>query len=407
MDGATDSAISFLRSPAAVRERCAAVLEHVRAGRSPHFSLNLAALERAADVTLEVMRRAYPGLQNIPVHSRVNHFKVGGLNRLERFDAISEPRERARTLTELIVTSVLLDAGAGAEWRFVEPETGYVASRSEGLALASYHCFCGGAFSSRPSEPLRADADGLAAVTPELLGRAFQVDAEHPLVGLEGRAALLRKLGASVRANPSAFGEQPRVGGLCDVLVARARDGQLPASELLLLVLTALGPIWPPRTQCLGVELGDAWRHPGAAGEGPSRGIVPLHKLSQWLSYSLLHPLALAGVTVSDVDGLTGLGEYRNGGLFIDSGVLVPRRAEAWTELHEPSSELVIEWRASTVALLDRLALSLRQRLNLDARSLSLGQVLEGGTWAAGRQLAMERRQGAPPLRIRSDGTLF
>ena len=53
MPGATDSAIRYLRSPAAVRERCAGVLEFVRAGHSPHFVLGLDALETAADVTLQ------------------------------------------------------------------------------------------------------------------------------------------------------------------------------------------------------------------------------------------------------------------------------------------------------------------------------------------------------------------
>lgn len=407
MSGATDSAIRYLRSPAAVRERCAGVLEFVRAGHSPHFVLDLDALETAADVTLQVMRRAYPDFRGIPVHGRVNHFNAGGVQRVERFENIQDPRERARTLTDLIVTSVLLDAGAGADWRFVEPGTARVARRSEGLAIASYHGFCNGIFSSSPAEPLSADAAGLGAVTAELLGRAFQVGADNPLVGLEGRAALLRKLGAVVSANPEHFSDQPRVGGLCDVLVARARGGKLPAAEVLLAVLTALGPIWPARTQCLGVELGDAWPHPGAGGEGATRGLVPLHKLSQWLSYSLIHPLTVAGVEVTDVDGLTGLAEYRNGGLFIDTRVIVPREATTLTELHEPSSELVVEWRALTVALLDHLAATLRLRLGLDARTLSLGQVLEGGTWAAGRQLAAELRQGAPPLRIQSDGTLF
>ena len=110
-------------------------------------------------------------------------------------------------------------------------------------------------------------------------------------------------------------------------------------------MLTALGPIWPPRTQCLGVELGDAWPHPGAGGQGPTRGIVPLHKLSQWLSYSLMHPLAVAGVEVTDVDGLTGLSEYRNGGLFVDTMVIVPRDAATLTQLHEPSSQLVVDSR--------------------------------------------------------------
>jgi hypothetical protein len=75
---------------------------------------------------------------------------------------------------------------------------------------------------------------------------------------------------------------------------------------------------------------------------------------------------------------------------------------------HEVASSLVVEWRALTVALLDRVADGLRQRLGLDATSLPLAKILEGGTWAAGRLLARERRADAsPPVKVISDGTVF
>jgi hypothetical protein len=33
--------------------------------------------------------------------------------------------------------------------------------------------------------------------------------------------------------------------------------------------------------------------------------------------------------------------------------------------------------------------------------------MLEGGTWAAGRELAYALRDGDPPLIVKSDGTVF
>lgn len=408
MAGALESALSYLRSPQAVRERSSAVLEHVLAERSPYFSVDLTRMERAVDVTLAVMSQAYPDFSRIPVHGRVNHFSAGGITRIRELEAgIDDPTERGKALGDLIVTSVLLDAGAGPDWRYVEARTGLVLTRSEGLAVASYHGFCEGAFSSDSKRPWQADAGGLAALGAERLGRIFQVAPENPIVGLEGRAALLAKLGRRIEQAPGLFGGEGRVGGLCSVLRGRARDGQLPASEILSLVLEALGPIWPARTQLEGVELGDVWPHPGAGGEGPSRGLVPLHKLSQWLSYSLIHALESAGVSVTGVDELTGLAEYRNGGLFIDTGVIVPKRPGVVGCRHAAGSELVVEWRALTVALLDRVATELRARTGLDAARLPLGKVLEGGTWAAGRRLAAEARAGAPPIAVESDGTLF
>jgi hypothetical protein len=135
--------------------------------------------------------------------------------------------------------------------------------------------------------------------------------------------------------------------------------------------------------------------------------LVPFHKLSLWLTYSLLEPLAEAGLGVTGLDALPGLAEYRNGGLLIDSGVLRPRHDAVLGEDHAPESELVVEWRALTIPLLDRLADLVRGRLGLTLHEMPLVKVLEGGTWSAGRRLAAERRDGAPPIRIVSDGTIF
>jgi hypothetical protein len=135
---------------------------------------------------------------------------------------------------------------------------------------------------------------------------------------------------------------------------------------------------------------------------------MPLHKLSQWLSYSLIEPLQHAGVTVTDIDGLTGLAEYRNGGLFVDSGVLSLRDPAQLARAHDAGSELVVEWRALTVALLDRLAAAIRAKLNMNAETLPLAKILEGGSWATGRVLAREKRpDGSPPITVTSDGTVF
>ena len=121
-----------------------------------------------------------------------------------------------------------------------------------------------------------------------------------------------------------------------------------------------MGPIWPSRLELGGIPLGDCWRHPAIKTDDATSGLVPLHKLSQWLAYSLIEPLQAAGFEVTDIDGLTGLAEYRNGGLFVDTGVLALRDPADAEREHEVGSPLVVEWRALTVALLDRLADLLR-----------------------------------------------
>src|SRR5207237_9911638 len=113
-------------------------------------------------------------------------------------------------------------------------------------------------------------------------------------------------------------------------------------------------------------------------------------------------------ISVPDNYGLTAVAAYRNAGLIVDTGVLAFRDAAAAQQEHEVSSPLVVEWRALTVALLDRVADGLRQRLGRDATSMPLAKILEGGTWAAGRRLARERRTDAsPPVKVISDGTVF
>ena len=105
---------------------------------------------------------------------------------------------------------------------------------------------------------------------------------------------------------------------------------------------------------------------------------------------------------------LTGLAEYRNGGLFLDCGVIEPRDPSLLRRPLDALSEPVVEWRALTVALLDRLASRVRERLGKSADDFPLACVLEGGSWAAGREIAFERRlDGSAPLQIVSDGTLF
>jgi len=403
------AAIAYLRSPLAIRARCETLFEAALAGALAHFTIDLGALPAVVDKVVAVTRAAYPDLA-IPVHGRTNHFRAGAQDRVRALDAklaAVSPDDRARTWVDLIVVSVLLDAGAGDAWRYREPGTGLVLERSEGLAVASLHAFEAGLFSSDPARPLQVDAAGLLACDPARLAAAFQVADDNPLAGFDGRVGLLRALGAALVASPLLFpGARP--GGLVDHLDGVAPTGTLDATAILRALLEGLAPIWPGRIELGGTNLGDVWRHPAAGGTGASAGLVPFHKLSQWLAYSLFEPLERAGRVIAQPGALTGLPEYRNGGLFVDLGVIVPRRDDIRSVVHAPGDEVIVEWRALTVALLDRVAEGVRERLGKSPVELPLARVLEGGTWAAGRAVARERRPGGgSPIQIASDGTVF
>jgi hypothetical protein len=270
-------------------------------------------------------------------------------------------------------------------------------------AAASLALFAAGALSDDAGQPLRSDAAALSRLTEGTLARAFQVTPSNPLVGLAGRAALLRRLGAAMAARPDIFGAPARAGNLYDALAARADHGRIEAGAVLQLLLHALGPVWPGRIEVDGVSLGDCWRHPGTGD-----GLAPFHKLTQWLTYSMLEPLEEAGLAVTGLDTLTGLPEYRNGGLLLDFGIITPRDTSFFQRLLTVDEPAVVEWRALTVMLLDRMADAVRAELDVSAADFPLARILEGGTWAAGRRIAAARRPGgAPPVSIASDGTVF
>ncbi|MEX7473911.1 URC4/urg3 family protein [Mycobacterium adipatum] len=399
------SAAATLRSTAEIRARSQHLLTRARDGSSAWFTVHEDAMDAATAAVADLTVTRFPDLV-IPFHSRWRHFEAGGVHRTLALDG-TDAAARARAMIDLTVISVLLDAGAGPRWRYREADTGLELTRSEGLGVASWHAFTAGTFSSDPECPLQADAAGLQTLDPERLAAHLQVVPDNPLVGFDGRVDLLRRLGTALAEQPTVYGTPGRPGGLFDLLIVDPAAPTVATHDILSALLSSLSRIWLADNHIDGEPLGDCWRHDAVPGVGATAGWMPFHKLSQWLTYSLLEPFGWAGVQVNGLDALTGLPEYRNGGLFLDTGVLRLREAgwaeRAWT----PADELVVEWRALTVALLDDLAVLVRERLGVSAQALPLACVLEGGSWAAGRALAQELRGGLPPLTVISDGTVF
>lgn len=401
--------VDFLLSPKAIRERATKIFELTKNGET-HFNYNADRLNSTVDYVLKTIRKNYPDL-NIPFHSRWGHFRVGGIDRVKTFDSSLNslsPIEKARTKLDLVITSVLLDAGAGADWSYSEQSSAKSFARSEGLGVASFHMFCAGAMSS-DKKSQRADAQGLKSVSPDDLRTHFQVTAKNPLIGVEGRVQLLNNL-AKALENKTIF-KDGRPGNIIDYLSSKYGK-TIPATGVLRAVLDGLGSIWPGRIAAItptgDVNLGDVWSHSKLGAEGTFESLVPIHKLSQWLTYSLIEPIQDAGFTVSGVEELTGLAEYRNGGLLIDSELISLKNKGDLSTPWTPDSELIIEWRALTVYLLDVIGAKVQMAIDKTPQDFPLAKVLEGGTWWAGRFIAQEKRTGGtPPLNIKSDGTVF
>lgn len=267
------------------------------------------------------------------------------------------------------------------------------------------------------------------------------------MVGIESRTALLNSLGSSLATHKDVFGQEGRPGNLVgmkeyplsvflltstlpDFMIQKAGSSKkLDVKTLWKILQDLLLPTWPKdRTKIAGIPLGDAWplstlrEREALEGSSPkSQTIQPFHKLTQWLTYSLMVPFErLLDYQWENAGLLTGLPEYRNGGLFCDMGVLTLKakvlksgRAASYGSLplFLPGDDVIVEWRAMTVALLDILYEKVLAKIREKDKSiyLSMAQVLEAGTWKAGRETAARLRPATKPSPILtdSDGTVF
>lgn len=477
-DPAQDPA-GYLRSLQAVRERTRIISDKALRNELNHFDVDMSKFADVVTFVTQIIKRDYdlPYSTTIPPHGRYQQFSVGGRDRLalllttwpiESVDS----RERCRRLVDLFWVSVLLDAGAGTEWKYTSTENRRMYRRSEGLAIASLEMFKSGLFSSNPQNKTQVDQNGLRALTVEEVAKAMQSRPGNAISGLQGRADSLIRLGDALAANPEVFGADGRPGNMVDFLLSHptTQASAMPIVHLPVLwdlLMNTLEKTWPNcRTTIDGIPLGDAWpcssmpaatkssdntgraspsaptfsAFPTSSGSsGKSRqhvdaweSIVPLHKPAQWLTYSLVHLMqTLLRINFAGIELLTGLPEYRNGGLFIDLGVLTLKEHDEERGLAHfrdfcgrmgsngievapmfyPGDDVVVEWRAVTVGFLDRLCKEVNRALQpeLQGQELSLAQLLEGGSWKGGREMAEMSRPNTkePPILIESDGTVF
>jgi len=399
----------LILDPKTIRERTSQIYAYALQGGT-HFKVNLEKLDSVVDLVLEITKKNYPtGV--VPVHGRYEHLKAGGVDRIsiiEKKISHLNPVDRSKALFDLVVASVLLDAGAGPSWKY-KANDGQTYSRSEGLAVASFDMFMQGSFSNDSAQPFQMTAEGVRGLQVSDFEKALQVSASNPMEGLDGRLGLLNRLADSLESYPEYFGaETPRPGNLVDYLIGAASQtthhDEIKAKAILTALLVGFSKMWPARTTIDGLGLGDTWNYKAEGLEV----LVPFHKLSQWLTYSLIEPIEVSGLKVTGVPEMTGLPEYRNGGLLIDMGVLTLKDASLAQTRLEASHPAIIEWRALTVQILDEIGNRTRTRLGKTEAELPLACVLQGGTWSAGREIAKKlRKDGSPPLTLESDGTVF
>mmetsp|Transcript_65144 Transcript_65144/g.103715 ORF Transcript_65144/g.103715 Transcript_65144/m.103715 type:complete len:841 (+) Transcript_65144:35-2557(+) len=420
--------LDALRDLRTIRKQCSRVFKLAKLNKLTYFTLNIGKFDEAVKLVTKCINEHYPDL-NIPLHSRFRHFNEKAMSGLMASwqQKYVDKQEQVRRLVDLVTISVLLDAGAGADWKYISAQDQQVYSRSEGLALASFDMFAAGLFSSDPQVlPTRVNSIGLIEnMTLQKLQIGFQVSKTNPMIGLNGRYLLLKRLGSALELekNNEYFGcEVFRPGHLLDYLLRYHRENSsedqsgdkddvinVSIHVLWKAIIEGFETIWPK--QMSGIRRGDVWVHNKLKKSGiPGSDMIPFHKLQQWLTYSLVEAFEFYGINFLYINDMTCLAEYRNGGLFVDTGVLTLKHpyCDDRNKYYDVGSELVVEWRAMTIVLCDKLAERLRVILHKSEQELGLAKVLEGGSWRAGRELAFKlRKDGSSPINLRSDGTVF
>ena len=111
-----------------------------------------------------MIKDKYKSIEDIPPHSRLNHIPKELLSKI----TINDSLEKTKSILDIIILSVILDAGAGNIWMF--QRDGFKSGRSEGIALASFFLFMEGAFGQKP---FQVDSQGLKSLALERFKEGF------------------------------------------------------------------------------------------------------------------------------------------------------------------------------------------------------------------------------------------
>jgi len=399
--------IKTLKKIETTRERANAIYEMGLKNELHHFQINLDKLPYTVKYVINTIEKNYPDLK-IPQHSRIRHFEKFDPNFIDNFNNSFKcsAREKIKKLIDLTVISVLTDAGAGASWKYIKDNKVY--TRSEGLAFASFDMFMSGIFSSDEACPHRINSKGIQKMTLEDFKKGFQISEDNQLFGIENRYKSIQRLGGCLNDFPEYFGyEIRRAGNLLDYIEENFQN-EISIDQFWEILCNTFGMIWSTNQKTIGCR-GDVFVYsPLKKEQQVGSDLIPFHKLLHWLMYSLIEPLETHGIKFTNKEIMIALAEYRNCGLLVDSGLITLKDPTYYEKVHNVGSQLVVELRCLTLIFIDKIKDEINKYYENDGIKLTMSQVLQGGTWASGRLIATEKRNTSePPIKIRSDGTIF
>jgi len=245
----------------------------------------------------------------------------------------------------------------------------------------------------------------LRAISADEFSCALQISASNPIAGgIESRLERLSSFADYLEAH-----REFRVDDIVrpgNIVNAFHPAGVQPIEPLFSFLAQSLTHIWPGNTH-EGRTIGDAWHHPALDSDENLKGIVPIHRITQWLHYAIEPVLREFCQGTLRTEALTGLPGYRNSGLLIDRGVLVPRDPELTKRTLHLGDEPIVELRALTIGVMDNVLQRVREEALMDGTSFPMAK-LNGIFWRAGREIAaIVRPDGSPPFKVVDQGVPF
>lgn len=404
----TNPALALFQ-PDEVRRKAHMMLGLAEEGRLAHVGVDLSRLDRAVETVLETTKENYPDFQ-IPPHGIWRSFEAGGI---DRWQAMASARgfetaeEMLAAAADLAILGVAMTTVHPASWRYEDRLTDTTAGGSRASALAAFNMFASGSFSSEMTDPYRTDADALVGLDHVELAAGLQWDDGDDADHLKAMQRHLKRFGEALALRPDLFGEGDATRpGLLAVKLAKESEGAIDAALVLDRLLEALAPVWEGGATAGDIWLGDAFVHSALPGNDV-HAIVPFHLAAQQMVYSLVEPFAWAGFEVSGLDKLTAPADLTHAALFVHTGVLTLKDGNG-TLAPEAIRDRMIEIRALTIALTDKLAERLASGLGMSLEQVPFTCILEGGTNRAGDYILEQAPENLRDLgRFLNPGAVF
>jgi hypothetical protein len=403
------NSILTLFQPEEIRRKAHDVLERAVDGELFHVDVDLSKMDGVLLRVLEVTKENYPDFQ-IPPHGVWRDFEAGDFDRwgaLASARGFESAEEMLVAAADLAVVAAYMKTRHPENWVFKDRMTATQTAGPQASALAAFHMFASGSFSSDMSDPYRVDAETLIQMDMGELADALQWDLQHDAGMLEDMQRHLKRLGEALALRPDLFSEGDVTRpGLLATRLAKQSSTAVDAGIALDRFLEALAPVWEGGAVSGEISLGDCFAH-SQFSEADLEPFVPFHLAAQEIVFSLVEPFAWAGWAVSGLDNLSAPADLAHVSLYSQGGVLNARqRDEKLTE--SEAQDYMIELRAISIALTDRLADMLCAKLQVNADQLPLSCILEGGTSRAGAQVLQQNEKEAKKLgQLLNPGSVF